>query len=42
VKRDQKLLLDTVEGILIERSEPTPEELKHLCPDASNDNPSDE
>jgi putative transposase len=36
---DQKLLQETIEAVVIERPEPTPEESQHLCLDASYDNP---
>ena len=36
---DQKLLRETIEAVVIERPEPTPEEPQHLCLDASYDNP---
>ncbi|NDF13351.1 MAG: IS5 family transposase, partial [Proteobacteria bacterium] len=35
---DQKLLRETIETIVIERPEPTPEEPQHLCLDAAYDN----
>jgi putative transposase len=36
---DQKLLGQTIEAVVIERPDPTPEEPQHLCLDASYDNP---
>ncbi len=36
---DQKLLRETIEAIVIERPEPTPNDPQHLCLDASYDNP---
>src|SRR4051812_10377486 len=35
---DQKLLRATLEAVVIERPEPTPEEPQHLCLDAAYDN----
>ena len=36
---EQKLLGATIEAIVVERPEPTPEEPQHLCLDAAYDNP---
>lgn len=36
---DQQLLRDTIEAIVIERPEPTPQAPQHLCLDAGYDNP---
>ena len=36
---DQRLLRETIEAVVIERPEPTPEAPQHLCLDASYDNP---
>jgi putative transposase len=36
---DQKLLRETIEAIVIERPQPTPEAPQHLCLDAAYDNP---
>jgi putative transposase len=36
---DQKLLESTLEAIVVERPEPTPEEPQHLCLDKAYDNP---
>jgi len=36
---DHLLLRETIEAIVIERPEPTPEEPQHLCLDADYDNP---
>jgi putative transposase len=35
---DQKLLRETLEAVVIDRPEPTPEEPQHLCLDAAYDN----
>lgn len=36
---DQKLLRETIEAIVIERPDPTPDAPQHLCLDAAYDNP---
>jgi putative transposase len=41
-RHDTKLLADTLEAIVVERPEPTPEHPQHLCLDKGYDNPTGE